>query len=271
LKFDFLTKQAEELGAAFVATGHYARIQNPKSSDAKVQLWTTASEILNPKQSQISKYKLLKGNDPTKDQSYFLYVMSQQSLSKTLFPIGDLEKKEVRKIAKGLALTVAEKKESQEICFVNNDYRDFLKANIPNALKKGDIIDTSGKKVGTHDGILFYTIGQRRGIGAHLEKKYVVSLDIKNNTVTIGNNSDLMKTTLTAENLNFISGELPMDGLEVLAKIRYNSPGSPAKISIIDKDKVKVEFEKPQRAVTPGQSVVFYLGDEVLGGGIISA
>ncbi|KAF0133598.1 MAG: tRNA-specific 2-thiouridylase [Candidatus Saganbacteria bacterium] len=244
LKFDLLLKKAKELGADFIATGHYARI------------------ISN---------KLLKGLDQTKDQSYVLYTMTQKSLAHTLFPLGDLTKKDVRKLALIFKLPVAEKKESQEICFVeDNNYSNFIKEKFPKIEKPGLIIDKTGKAVGEHNGIIHYTVGQRKGIGAHKgTPKYVVEINNKNNSIIIGDQKDLLKTELTAENVSFISGKFPTDPINLSAKIRYNSKETEAVLYPESKNKAKIIFKSPQRAVTPGQSVVFYNREEVLGGGII--
>jgi len=255
IKFDLLMRKAEELGAEFIATGHYARIKPLDEGKGE---------------KGVRGYKLLKGKDAKKDQSYVLYRLTQEQLAHTLFPLGEMTKEEVRKKARELKLPVAEKSESQEICFVeDDDYGRFLKEKIPEAIKPGPILDKNGKEVGRHEGILFYTIGQRKGIGAHKEKKYVIALEIKKNAVIIGEEADLLKEELVAGDLSFISGISPQKNLEISAKIRYNSPGAPAEVVTLSSDKVKVIFKTPQRAVTPGQSVVFYQGEEVLGGGII--
>ena len=178
IKFDLLARKARELGAFYVATGHYVQIisnfQCPMSNEI-----------------QKAKYKLLKGIDETKDQSYVLYMMNQEMLAHSLFPLGELTKKEVRKIAKELGLMVHDKKESQEICFVeNDDYGSFLNERIPSYCKPGNLLDTKGNVIGKHNGIVFYTIGQRKGIGAHKKRKYVVEINSKENTVVIGDNED---------------------------------------------------------------------------------
>jgi len=254
IKFEHLLQKARELGAEFVATGHYAR---------KIQDTRNKIQINN-------KFQLFKGVDNKKDQSYVLYRLTQEQLAHTLFPLGELTKEEVRRKARELKLPVAEKSESQEICFVeDDDYNRFLKEKIPEAVKPGPILDKNGKEVGRHEGILFYTIGQRKGIGAHKEKKYVIALDVLKNAVIIGEEVDLLKPELIASEAHFISGKFPQNNLEISARIRYNSPDAPAEVTALSADKVKVKFKTPQRAVTPGQSVVFYQGDEVLGGGII--
>lgn len=248
IKFDLLIKKAKKLGADYIATGHYARIVK----------------------TQGSIFKLLIGKDPLKDQSYVLYSMNQESLSYTLFPLGELTKKEVRKIAKELDLSVSEKQESQEICFVeNNDYGSFIEKRFPKYFKPGFIFDMKSNVVGKHKGILYYTIGQRKGIGAHKNKKYVVKIDVKNNALIIGEDKDLLRNSLVAEDINFISGKSHKKCIEICAKIRYNSPAVDAKLTFMCNSNANIEFKHPQRAVTPGQSVVFYYMDEVLGGGII--
>lgn len=259
IKFDILLKRANELGAEFVATGHYAKVK---------------SEFLNPK-SEINSndqiYKLLKGIDNKKDQSYFLYRLDQNMLRHTMFPLGSMTKENIRKIAKGLKLPVAGKKESQEICFIeDDDYKKFISENVPEALKPGPILDTKGNIIGKHDGIVFYTIGQKKGIGAHLKRMYVVEIDTKRNAVIIGEDKDILKQSLTANDAIFVSGVFPDKAIDIKAKIRYNSVESNAQLIPLENKSVQVIFKNPQRAITPGQSVVFYDNDEVLGGGIIN-
>jgi len=258
IKFEYLRQKAKELGAELIATGHYARIK---------------SEILNSKSEinskfQFPNYKLLKGKDKKKDQSYVLYMMNQESLAHTLFPLGEMTKEEVRKKAKKIGLPVHDKEESQEICFVeDDDYGRFLREKCPDAVKPGKILDKNGKVVGQHDGIAFYTLGQRKGIGAHKAMpKYVVKIDPKTNTIIIGDQGDLLGKELIADQISYVSGRVPTKPLNITAKIRYNSSEAPA---ILYPDG-KVTFTEPQRAITPGQSVVFYRGEEVLGGGIIN-
>lgn len=244
IKFDLLLKKAQELGADCVATGHYARITLP-----------------------VTRYSLLKGKDSKKDQSYVLYRLTQEQLAHIMFPLGEMTKDKVREKAKELKLPVAEKPESQEICFVEeDDYCRFIREQAPELVKPGEIIDLAGKVVGQHEGIAFYTIGQRKGIGHHRgAPKYVIGIDPAANTVTIGDDKDTLKKELTADNITFISGEKPVGPMEITAKIRYNSAEAAATFYLDG----RVVFEKPQRAVTPGQAVVFYQGDEVIGGGII--
>ena len=258
IKFGFLIKKALLLGADFVATGHYARLQ---------------PEIPNPK-SQIPKYKLIKGKDKDKDQSYFLWQLNQQQLKHVLFPVGNYTKPEVRKLAKKFKLPTAQTPESQEVCFIQDTTNVFLKKYL--GTKSGKIIAIkkiralsvlSALILGKHQGLWFYTIGQRRGLEIPQGPYYVVAKDFKNNSLIISKNKkDLQSDEFFAKNVNWISFEkLP---LKAEVKIRYKN--TPAKAKILKyKNGVKVIFEKPQLAVTPGQSVVFYKGKELLGGGVI--
>lgn len=267
IKFGELIRKADELGAEYVATGHYARIEK---------------QILNPKfeiNSNHLMFKLLKGIDEKKDQSYVLYRLGQKELARIIFPLGELRKEGVRKKAKEKGLAVAEKAESQEICFIDdNDYTRYLKQVCPEAVRPGKIVDKNGQVVGEHEGIAFYTIGQRKGIGSHQGPKYVIELRPESNEVVIGDDADLMRNELVVEELTFVSGQLPDTPLAVTAKIRYNSNEARAVVrtstssveSPLGGSVAKVIFDQPQRAVTPGQSVVFYQGEEVIGGGIIS-
>ncbi|HTY13131.1 MAG TPA: tRNA 2-thiouridine(34) synthase MnmA [Candidatus Omnitrophota bacterium] len=251
IKFDHLLKKAKELGAEYIATGHYARII-PVSA------------------LRITRYELLKGLDHKKDQSYVLYTLNQEMLAHTIFPLGNFAKPVVRELANKFKLPVAEKPESQDICFVeDNDYGSFLRKHLPDAVRPGPILDRSGNIVGEHNGIIHYTIGQRSGIGAHTGRKYVTAIDPASNTVTIGEDADLFKDTLIASNVTTVSGEFFKTPVEVAAKVRYNSAEAGGKLFPIDKDRIELKFNKPQRAITPGQSVVFYQGEAVLGGGII--
>ncbi len=260
IKFELLLKKAFELGAGFVATGHYAQIALPARN---------ASHSVAGGHG--THYSLLKGKDTKKDQTYFLYTVTQEALAHTLFPVGNMTKPEVRKIAKDLNLPVHDKKESQEICFIeDDDYVRFIKENVPEAVKPGNIINEKGNIVGRHEGIAFYTIGQRKGIGAHFGlPKYVIKIDKDNNTIIIGDQKELENNIVVAQNVTLISGTLPSKQMEISAKIRYNCPEAKGLLTRLDDSIFKIEFESPQRAITPGQSVVFYKGDEVLGGGLI--
>lgn len=251
IKFDELLKKALALGADYVATGHYAKVV---------------------KDEETGRFILLRPEDKRKDQTYALYNLTQEQLSHTLMPLSEHTKDEIRKIAEEIGLPVAHKKDSEEICFIpDNDHGNFIKKWVPKKVKPGSFVDKSGKKLGTHKGIVYYTIGQRKGLGLALGKPVFVSEIIpETNTVVIGDEGEIFKTTLIAGDLNFIPFDKLEKEMKLAAKIRYNSKESPATIKPVSDDEVMVVFDIPQRAITKGQSVVFYDGDVVVGGGIIN-
>lgn len=246
VKFKILLQKAEELDATFVATGHYSRVQNKNS-----------------------QYYLLKGKDTKKDQSYFLARLKKEWLEKIIFPVGEYDKKKVSETAKKSNLPFYKKEESQEVCFIQgNDYRKYLIERIPELQKPGNIIDTEGSILGEHKGIFFYTIGQRKGIQVNTNRPlYVISINPEENTITAGEEKDVYKREFFAENLNWL---IPAEKIpsEVFVKIRSQHEPVEALIDI-KKDRVFVEFSKPQMAITPGQLSVFYKNDIVLGSGWI--
>ena len=246
IKFAFLAQRAEFLGAKYVATGHYARIQNRDGS-----------------------HHLLKGLDTKKDQSYVLYGMGQEELGRTLMPVGWYSKPDIRSLANNAGFPNADKPDSQDICFIPlGDYRKFIKERITPT--SGRLITTDGIEVGRHSGIEMFTVGQRRGLGVSSSTPlYVTSIDSKSGDVTIGSEEHLYQEFLPMSHINFISGIPPINGSSVSVKIRYKSPEVPAKF-FHDKDNVYLRFANPQRAVTPGQAAVLYHEEEVLGGGRIS-
>lgn len=247
IKFGALLKKIGFLKARYFATGHYARIMLDKG-----------------------KYQLRKARDLRKDQSYFLYRLKQEQLKNIVFPLGDYTKDRVRVLAKEFSLPVADKSESQEICFLpGNDYRGFLKANRDiSKMKSGPVVNLENKVLGAHQGIGFYTIGQREGLGIALGyPAYVVNIDRRNNRITIGKKNDAYKKAFFVKGVHFLC-EPVKRRIAVNVKIRYNHQESPAELIPLS-NKVKVCFKKPQFAVTPGQSAVFYNKDRVLGGGII--
>ncbi len=246
IKFGSLLDYALDLGFDAVATGHYARIEY----DA------TRNRCL-----------LMKGKDLSKDQSYFLYGLSQKQLKHTLFPLGDLTKSEIRNLARERNLEVAESKDSQEICFIPGDYRDFLQGKLQ--FKPGQVVDLQGNILGEHRGLPFYTVGQRKGLGISGGRPlYVVALDPENNRLILDEPQHLYKSSLIAVDNNFIYYENLDNPLRIEARIRYRASNAPALLTP-QRDKILLQFDNPQRAITPGQSVVYYLGDYVLGGGII--
>jgi tRNA-specific 2-thiouridylase len=244
IKFDVLQRRAIELDAAFIATGHYARVQQVDAN-----------------------YKLLKGIDPAKDQSYFLYTLTQQQLARLLLPIGSITKRQVRKMAAAMDLPTATRKESQDICFVpKGDYRSLINEHLD--IQAGYIVDIKGNILGKHRGLPFYTIGQRHKLDLNSEQRlYVLKINAANNQIMVGPEGKLFTHCLTATKLNWIAGETP-EGNGITARIRYKAIETPVELGIED-DKAEVRFKRPQRAIAPGQAVVFYRGDVVLGGGTI--
>ncbi len=253
LKFDKLLKRAHELHLDYLITGHYARIQYNKGSN---------------------RYLLKKGVDASKDQSYVLYMMTQYQLEHTLFPLGNLTKKEVREIAVENGFINAKKHESQDICFVpSGNYAEFIKkhSNQNNSLKPGSFMDIHGNIIGEHKGIIHYTIGQRKGLGISSENSlYVCKINADDNSITIGNENSLYSKTILAKNINLIPMDRLNSPIKVTAKLRYKQPEQPATLHQLDENTLRAEFETPQRAVTKGQAVVFYDGDIVIGGGTIA-
>jgi len=250
VKFDTFLELAKSLGMDFIATGHYARIKFD---------------------SGMKRYLLKKGVDSGKDQSYVLYTMTQDQLAHTLMPLGGFTKSQIREKARELQLPVADRPESQEICFIpDNDYRKYLRDHVPEAIRPGCILNLAGEHLGEHEGVAFYTIGQRKGLGlAAARPYYIVSLNPERNEVTVGFEEDLRASAFVAADMNFIAIEKLAGPLSAGAKIRYNAAPAAATISPLGNDQVKVEFEQPQKAITPGQAVVFYDGDLVIGGGTI--
>jgi tRNA-specific 2-thiouridylase len=252
LKFGKLARYAEAVGADYVASGHYARIG------------------VDPITSQRT---LMRGLDHKKDQSYVLFGMDQKTVEHTLLPIGGYEKHEVRALAEELKLPVFNKPDSQEICFVpNQDYAGLVRRRSPDTFREGEIVTTDGKLVGKHEGHQHFTIGQRKGVGVALGHPiYVVDIDPAENRVTLGEKSELLKTTLIANDTNLLGDRISLakDGLRCTAKIRYNHQPQAATVRLSAPDEITVTFDEPQSAITPGQAVVCYDGDVVLGGGWI--
>ncbi len=250
IKFSRLLERALLLGCDGIATGHYANVEYDQVS---------------------GRYLLKKARDVSKDQTYVLYTMTQRELARTLFPLGGLLKTEVRNIAEARGLVNAAKPDSQDICFVkDNDYAGFLEKTIGVISTPGNFVDKEGNVLGRHKGLIHYTIGQRRGLEIGFgRRKYVTGLDRAKNTVTLGEPEDLFSSALIARDINLISVEKLTGPMRVMVKARYKQPETPATIFSMEDGGVRVEFDKPQRAITPGQAVVFYDGDTVVGGGTI--
>ena len=249
LKFGSLIDRADQLGAEFIATGHFARV-TPGAG---------------------GRHQLLRGRDPRKDQSYFLFSLRQEQLARTLFPLGDRTKTDTRAVARQAQLKTADKEESMEICFVpDNDYGRFLEQAGLVQKHRGDIVDLHGRVLGQHDGIEFYTIGQRKGLGVAAAKPlYVIELDAVHNRVVVGDDTALERDEFQVERCNWIPFTEPPTSLEATVKIRYNHPGTLATITPLGEGRATVKLHEAQRAITPGQAAVFYQDDLVLGGGWI--
>lgn len=254
VKFGALMARARQLGFDYVATGHYARIRPPDGeSDAG--------------------YHLLRAADPDKDQSYMLYMLQQSDLARLMFPVGEYSKAQVRALAAERGLASADRPESQDICFVpGGDYRNLLREEQPQSLRPGPIVDQQGREIGRHNGLPLYTIGQRRGLGvAAGEPLYVTQLDVARNALVVGPLEALERSSLTAATMSYVAGEPPAAPFDCQAQIRAHAAPVPARVTPQPEGRALVEFARPQRAVTPGQAVVLYNGDAVIGGGRIAA
>jgi tRNA-specific 2-thiouridylase len=252
LKFGRLLERADQLGARYIATGHFARLDSRPTPSGPRTL-------------------LRRGLDPRKDQSYFLFSLRQDQLARALFPLGQRTKTDTRAVARACNLKTADKAESMEICFVpDNDYGRFLEQAKLAQKHRGDILDLNGRVLGHHQGIEFYTIGQRKGLGLSSPKPlYVVELDAARNRVIVGDQSALARSEFEVDRCNWIAFDSPPARLEATVQIRYHHPGTPATVTPLDGGRASVRLHSPQRAITPGQAAVFYQDDLVLGGGWI--
>jgi tRNA-specific 2-thiouridylase len=249
VRWEFLLERALALGASTMATGHYVRLQHDSQRG----------------------YRLLKGIDPLKDQSYLLHVLNQQQLAHALFPLGELTKPQVRQLAHDFKLPAAERAESQDLCFLaDSDYRRFLVRNVPGIENPGPILTHDGKEIGRHQGLAFYTIGQRKGLGVASQiPLYVLEKDMAGNALIVAPLEQLGKRLLRAGQLNWVSSEAPAQRFRAQVKIRYKAQPAWAEVSQRANDQVQVRFDEPLRDITPGQAAVFYDGDFVIGGGTI--
>jgi tRNA-specific 2-thiouridylase len=251
IRFDWLLRHAIALDADYLATGHYARIT----------------------ESPDGGWLLRKGLDPGKDQSYVLSVMGQDQLSRTLFPVGEYPKADVRRLTGELGLDVANRKDSQDLCFLGNkDYRDFLQLHAPDLMTKGPIVTSSGELLGEHQGLANYTIGQRKGLGlSYSEPLYVLAMNPFKNALVVGAREELGRGRLVAERVNWVSGAAPAEPFRAEVKIRYRGQPQKALVQPHDKGQARIIFDEPQRDITPGQAAVVYAGDVCLGGGVIAS
>jgi tRNA-uridine 2-sulfurtransferase len=252
IRFGHLLDEALALDAGYLATGHYARVRRTASGE----------------------YQLLKGIDPAKDQSYVLHRLGQAQLAHALFPIGEYTKPEVRAVARARGLPVSDRPDSQDLCFLGNgDYRDFFSRHAPRVAQPGPILDTAGRKLGEHRGLPYYTVGQRKGLAIAARRPlYVLALDTTRNAVVVGMAEELGRRELTAIDVTYVGGRSPEEALPVTAKIRYKAPEAAATLMPLPPAgrRVRVQFDEPLRDITPGQGVVFYQGEVVLGGGTIA-
>jgi len=270
IKFRALLTRATALGIDYVATGHYARIhRNEERRTMNDEIALPPSSFIAPR----SSFELLRARDLDKDQSYMLHMLQQNDLARLMFPIGEYTKMQVRAMAAERGLASADRPESQDICFVpGGDYRNLLREEQPESLRPGPIVDMHGREVGRHAGLPLYTIGQRRGLGIAADQPlYVTRLDIGRNALIVGPKEALERRSLTADGVTFISGAWPRAPFECLAQIRSHAGPVEAYVTAQAAGHIQAEFAHPQRAVTPGQAVVLYDGDMVLGGGRISA
>lgn len=249
VKWEALLEKSRMIGADYLATGHYARV----------------------KQLSNGRYAICHSKTDRKDQTYALYNLTQEQLKHTLMPVGEYEKEQIREIAKEQNLLVANKPDSQDICFVpDGDYAGFICRSTGRQPQKGNFVGTDGTIYGEHKGILHYTVGQRKGLGISFGKPmYVVAVRPDTNEVVLGEEEELFRTTLTADHMNYMGAASFAPGQEMLAKIRYSHKGEMCHVIAAEGDRVKVEFEHPVRAITPGQAIVFYDGEVVLGGAAI--
>ncbi|TCK98548.1 tRNA-specific 2-thiouridylase [Natranaerovirga hydrolytica] len=249
VKWESLLQRSLQIGADYIATGHYAQIM----------------------QLDNGRYTIKKSVTARKDQTYALYNLTQNQLAHTLMPVGQYTKDKIREMAEEINLRIANKPDSQEICFIpDNDYGKFIKENTDDIITKGKFIDTKGNTIGEHQGIIHYTVGQRKGLGLSLGKPaYVVEIRPETNEVVIGDNDEVFSYELRAKDLNFMSIEDLPEEKRVIGKVRYSHSGSPCVIKKIGDDELLCTFEEPQRAITPGQAVVFYEDDYIVGGGTI--
>ncbi len=256
LKFAALDKMAKSLGCDKVATGHYARVEYDADTN---------------------RYRLFRGKNIWKDQSYFLWELTQEQLSRAMFPLGEMVKEEVRELARSSGLHIAEKGESQEICFVpDGNYSGFIDRYLDHEGRsneipsKGDIVNTSGEVVGSHDGIHRYTVGQRRGLGiAHEKPLYVVQIERARNQIIVGEKGELGSTEFFAKGVNWVALDSPNTPVRADVKVRYRHEPAMATIEVLPDARARIVFDEPQKAITPGQATIFYWGDEVVGGGWI--
>ncbi len=277
IRFDYLYNYALSLGADLLATGHYARVRGPEGQHtAATGQQAPDSPARDPftahRSPPAASYSLLTGLDPAKDQSYVLHVLTQEKLARVLFPVGEFTKPQVRAMAAERGLPVASRHDSQDLCFLaDGDYRRFLRDwTPPGAIEPGPMVDSSGRVLGQHRGLPFYTVGQRKGLGiAAAEPLFVLRLEPDSNALVVGPAAELGRDHLTAHSVNWIAGQPPAGPIEAQVKIRYKARPAPAMVSPLADQRAAVHLAQPLRDITRGQAAVFYQGEECLGGGLI--
>ena len=279
IRFDYLFNYARSLGADYLATGHYARVRATGEGDRYPLIGHQYTEPGNEfaqsdNRSPATVYRsLLTGLDPAKDQSYVLHVLNQETLARVLFPVGEFTKREVRRMAAERGLPVASRHDSQDLCFLSDgDYRRFLRDWTPEgSIEPGPVVDSTGRTLGEHRGLPFYTIGQRKGLGiAAPEPLFVLRLEPAENTVVVGTVGELGRDRLTARDVNWIAGQAPSGTIAAQVKIRYRATAAPALVTPLDGGGAAVQFTAPLRDISRGQAAVFYDSEHCLGGGIIT-
>lgn len=274
IRFDYLFNYATSLGADYLATGHYARVRRAdgdRSTDSTITQ-SPSHLITDHRPPTTPRYSLLTGLDPDKDQSYVLHVLTQEKLARVLFPVGEYTKPQVRAMAADRGLPVASRHDSQDLCFLaDGDYRRFLRDWTPEgAIQPGPIVDSGGRRLGQHSGLPFYTVGQRKGLGlAAAEPLFVLRLEPASNTLVVGPAVELGRDRLTAHSVNWIAGQPPAGPIDAQVKIRYKARLAPAVVTPLAGERADVHLAQPLRDIARGQAVVFYQGEECLGGGLI--
>ncbi len=271
IKFRALLERAQTLGFAAIATGHYARITT--TDDEPPSALSPQPSALSPQPSALSpqRYQLHRATDPAKDQSYLVHMLSQRDLARVRFPVGELTKAQVRALAAARGLDSANRPESQDICFVpGGDYRKVLREAAPQSLVPGPIVDLAGRELGRHQGLPLYTVGQRRGLGlGGGQPLFVVALDIERNALIVGPPAAILHNQFAVDQAGFIDGQWPAAPFTCLVQVRAHADPAPAEVTPLPDQRLAVRLHAPLKAITPGQAAVFYLGDQVLGGGRI--
>ncbi|HQZ52944.1 MAG TPA: tRNA 2-thiouridine(34) synthase MnmA [Thermoflexales bacterium] len=277
IRFGFLMQRALALGAEYLATGHYARVSGPQTADGGSQeiAGGPPSAVSGPDSQIPARYRLLKGHDPKKDQSYVLHVLGQRDLARAMFPCGGYVKDEVRALAREFGLPTAERPESQDLCFLTQgDYRGFLKRNAPDIAIPGPIVTSRGEVIGQHEGLPYYTVGQRKGLQIHAtsssaEPWYVLRLDAARNAVVAGPLRELGASSVRVGAMHYCADAPPASDVRASARIRYKAKEAEGWLRPLPGGGARFDFDEPQRDATPGQGLVVYSGDEVIGGGVI--